>query len=108
MAFTYENVIPPLIENTIMQKRLRDGIDYQYTIRPAEGYVLHDNAMDYPLFDDNGDLTGEIVQIFTEGTCSCAANYDFATNPREFFTRPISEVPSENIHGGGDSDHEIM
>lgn len=99
-TITNGNYVTAQIANTTQLEKLRNGVLYGYAIAPVEGYVLHDNAMDYPLFDDNGNETGEIVQVFTEGTCTCAASYDFTANPREFFTRLKSEVPADNIHGG--------
>lgn len=116
MAVTYEDVTPPIIANTIMKKRLYDGVFKQYTIKPIEGYVLHDNTLDYqtadpetgePLFDENGNEL--ITQGFASGEKTCAATYNFVTNPREFFTVPESSVPADQIFGGGGSnDHEVM
>lgn len=110
MAFTYEDVIPPLIENTTMQKRLRDGVDYQYLITPNEGFVLHDARMDEPVYDmETGEETGEVVKIYRTSTATCAANYDFTENPWEFYTVPADSVPADDIHGvGGNTDHETM
>lgn len=88
---TYEDVIPPIIENTIMRKRYYDGVFRLYTIAPAEGYVLHDNTYDYI------DLDGNLVICYRMSEGTCAANYDFVTNPREFYAVPENEVPADQI-----------
>lgn len=107
MANTREDVVPSLIENTTMQKLLRDGVHIQYTIKAIEGYVLHDKVGDWTEMDE---MTGEEIlkEAFFTGTCSCAASYDFEANPREFYAIPESSVPADQIFGGVDNDHEIM
>jgi hypothetical protein len=95
MAYTYEDVIPTKIENTTMQKRLLNGVHRTYLITPNEGYILHDNIDEYE------DEFGERTLHFARGTCSCAANYDFDANPREFYAIPESEAPENAyIYGG--------
>lgn len=108
MAFTYEDVNPTLIANTVMQKRLRDGVDYQYRITPADGYVLHDKALDAydGGYTEEGEPIGNLILGFTTGTCTVAASYDFTANPREFYAAPSDTVPEDQIFGGG-GDHEI-
>lgn len=115
MAYTYEDVIPPIIENTIMQKRLLNGTHRSYTIKAIDGYVLHDNTLDYqssdpitgePLFDEDGNPL--ITLGYATGTKTCAASYDFVANPREFYAVLENSVPADSIFGGGDSDHEVM
>lgn len=107
MAYTYEDVIPTLIENTTMQKRLLNGVHRTYMITANEGYVLHDKALDFvESWDENGDPI--TTQGYTTATCTCAAAYDFAANPREFYAVPADSVPADQIFGGGDSDHEVM
>lgn len=104
MAYTYEDVIPSIITNTIMRKRLRDGVHTTYTIEPADGYVLHDNLLDIIHPED----TGLGTQLgYTTGTCTCVASYDFTVNDREFYAVPRDTVPKNQIFGGGDNDHEI-
>lgn len=106
MTITYEDVIPTLIPNTTMQKRLYDGVHKQYVIYPVDGYVLHDSGRDWT--EEDPETGNEIVvRGYTRGQASCGANYDFATNPREFYAVPESEVPADHIFGGG-NDHEIM
>ena len=103
-VYTYEDVNPTLIENTTMQKRLRNGTHIQYTVTPNDGFVLHDADLD---FTNPEDLEA-VVQGYTTGTCSCSASYDFEANPREFFAVLRTSVGEDQIFGGGDSDHEIM
>lgn len=114
MAITYEPVNPSLIENTIMQKRLSDGVHRTYTIKAVDGYVLHDNANDWQGVDENGmplfDENGEPVMVlgYSIGTVTCAANYDFVANPRDFYAVPVDSVPADQIFGGIDNNHEVM
>ena len=102
MAFTYEDVTPTLIPNTNMRLRLRDGVPYQYLISASEGYVLHETGYDYP------DMNDETIihKGYTVGTVSCSVNYDFETNPREIYAVLRTDVPADDIFGGGN--HEIM
>ena len=107
MTYTYEDVIPSLIENTTMQKRLRDGVHTTYTIKANEDYVLHDNTMDWTEIDQ---LTGEetLYLGYAIGTKSCGANYDFVANPREFYAVLRSSVPAYQIFSGVNNNHELM
>lgn len=120
--FTYEDVNPTLIPNTTMQKRLNNGIHIQYLITPNEGYVLHDNTYDYPIFDEFDNETTVLGYRTTTGTV--AAAYDFSTTEmideagntvlaygnRQFYTKLANDVPENQIFGGGNNgnDHEIM
>lgn len=99
---TYEDVIPPIIENTVMRKRFLDGVFLVYTIAPAEGYVLHDNTYDYE------DLDGNLVICYRRSEGTCAANYDFEVNSRGFYAVLASEVPADQIFENPGSDHEVM
>lgn len=113
-VYTKEDVIPSLIENTTMYKNLRDGVHTTYVIEAVEGYVLHDKVLDWeawdnelnmPMLDENGNPV--MVLGYATGSCSCAANYDFITNPREFYAVPENSVPADQIFGGGDdNEHE--
>lgn len=104
----------PIIENTTMQIYTNNnGEDETYRIKAVDGYVLHDKGRDFPAtdefgndaYDENGDLI--MLQGFTRATASCSINYDFEANPREFFTKPESDVPADQIFGVGNN-HEIM
>ena len=100
-TITYENVNPPLIENTVMQKVLRDGVHRTYYITPAAGYVLHDKN-----YDDT--TVTPVVLGYRTSTASVAASYDFTANPREFYAVPADSVPADQIFGGVNNDHEVM
>lgn len=99
------DVIPTLIENTTMQQRVKDGVPYTYRITPVDGYVLHDNTVDYT--DINHDTMEEIPKLgYKRGTATCAASYDFVANPREFYAVPEDSVPADQVFGGNNNDHE--
>lgn len=109
MAFTYEDVATTLVENTTMRIRLRDGVPYQYLITPNENYVLHDNTYDYIELDADGNpIEDTRVLGYRTSTASCAYAYDFTVNPRGFYAVLRSEVPENQIFGGGDNNVEIM
>lgn len=107
MAYTYEDVIPTIIPNTTMQKMLLDGVHRSYVIAPIDGYVLHDKNRDWTDIDYD-TMAETIILGFTTGTATCAASYDFTANPREFYAVLRSEVPENQIFGGGDINHEVM
>lgn len=96
--YTYEDVVPTLIENTTMKKMFINGVHRTYNIAPIDGYVLHDNAGNWQVQDE---ITGEWheVEAYYRGMCSCGASYDFATNPREFYAVPANTVPENQIFG---------
>lgn len=96
--YTYQDVIPAMIENTSMQIAYKDGVPYRYQITPVSGYVLHDKTYDYPVYNpDTGE--DEIVLGYRTSTASVPYNYDFTANMYEFYTVPASEVPLEQIMG---------
>lgn len=106
-VITYEEVNPSLIANTTMVKGLVDGVHRNYRISPIDGYVLHDKANDWTTIDPV--TNEEVINLgYSRGTVSCAANYDFVANPREFYAVPESSVPADQIFGGTDNDHEVM
>ena len=100
MATVYEDVIPPIIENTVMQKGIYNGVHNRYYISPAEGYVVHDNRLDTHVLDENLMETGEIILGYSEGTKSVPASYDFVANPFEIYAVPRNSVPADQIFGG--------
>lgn len=122
MAYSYEDLIPSLIPNTTMQKRLFDGVLRSYLIYPCDGYVLHDNALDIEETDEYGVPTGRVIFGYYPIQRSCGFNYDFTPvtvtdengvthtgyGSREFFARPISEVPTDQIFSLPGNDHEVM
>lgn len=106
--WTYPDVIPSSIENTTMKKGINEnGVHKNYTITPIPGYVLHDKANDYTMPDPE-TMEEVLVLGYARGTVSCGANYDFVANPREFYAVPETDVPADQIFGGGNNDHEVM
>lgn len=99
MAIIYEDVIPSFIENTTIKKALNNGVLSSYRITPNSGYVLHDKGMDEPIYDDEGNETGEVVLGFRTSTAGVGANYDWTENPREFYAVLASSVPEDQIFG---------
>ena len=109
MAYTYEGVIPSLIPNTTMQKRLLNGVHKSYLITPVANYVLHDKELDYVERDEEMMPTGRTIFGYYPTDRSCGASYDFTPvtvtdengvthtgyGSREFFARPTSEVPAD-------------
>lgn len=77
-----------------------------YYIYPLEGYALHDNAYDEPIFDDYGNETGEIVQRFTTAFTTVPATYNFEANPDNIFAVPLSELDEDQLCGVGESEVE--
>lgn len=88
------------IENTVMQEMYIDDTLKGYSIRAAEGYIMHDKNYDTPVLDENYNETGKVILGFRPPalTATVAANYDFTTNPREFYTVLESEKPSETVN----------
>lgn len=108
-TWTYETVTPTPIANVLVERGYSDGVHKIYRLSAIEGYVLHDNGYDMPILDeDTLEETGEVILGYTAGTVSCWYNYDFAANPREFYAVLETEVPADQIFGGGGNDHEIM
>lgn len=89
----YKDVDPVKIENTIMTEVIRDGVHMVTRICPIPGFVLHDNAGNWTDPDD----TNTEYDAYFRGICSCAANYDFITNPREFYAVPEESVPENQV-----------
>lgn len=117
----YETVTPSLVPNTTMRKYINTEGDFvAYRIKPIEGYLLHDKNLDFPEVNWEEQMeTGVILEGYSAAERSCGVNYDFentttidgytAYGGREFFARPESEVPSNQIFGGGNEpEHEIM
>ena len=117
MATVREEINPTLIPNTIMHKRIYNGVHNGYTVKPISGYVLHDQARDWT--DTDMDTMEDVLyRGYTRGEASFGVNYDFdnttiidgytAYGSREFFARPESEAPADQIFGGVGNDHEVM
>lgn len=88
----------PIIENTTMQIYVDgNGVQRVYRITPVDGYVLHDNRLDYPSVEDREI----IIEGYTTGRISVPLDYDFTANPFNLYTKLSSEVPADQIFGGG-------
>lgn len=87
MAWTYETVTPSPIDNTTVEKGFNnDGVFKLYRIQAVEGYVLHDNRVDVPSLDDEGNETGEIEQWFKTGSTTVSASCDFTVRTNGTYT----------------------
>lgn len=111
MAIVYEEMAQPLIANTVMHEGRSDGTLTVYKIKAAEGYVLHDKRGDSPIYDEDGNETGETKPRFRVGTAIVSASYDFdnvvagtyngingviqvqKVGVNEFYAIPDTEVP---------------
>ena len=101
------------IENTTMKQFISDITNelVSYRIYPNEGYVLHDNSYDQPVYDEEmGEETGEIMlgYIPYPAFVTVGYNYDFTANPREIYAVPQDTVPENQIFNNGEPDHEVM
>jgi hypothetical protein len=110
----------PNIANTTITERIINGKLLGYSIDPNEGYVLHDKNYDVEARDEvTHEPTGEILLGYLPYPAGsiCGYTYDFdntttidgytAYGSREFFARPQSEVPENQIFTVG-NDHEVM
>jgi hypothetical protein len=121
MASIYEDVTP-IIPNTTMRLRIVDGNPQTYWIKAVDGYVLHDTNYDTVNYEPTIDPeTGEETFVETHlmgyhtEVVTCSARYEFtpvemqddegnthtAYGSRQFFTRPIGDVPADQIFGIG-------
>jgi hypothetical protein len=99
--YSYVEVNPSIIANTIMLKRLVDGVEKNYLIEPCDGYVLHDANYDtYLEYDEEYNPIGDPILGYRTTRASVTINYDFTANPRQFYAVPESEVPADQIFGG--------
>lgn len=110
MAYTYEEMIPSPLENITVEKAFYNDVHRSYRLRPNEGYVMHDKLCDVTVIDEETLIpTGEILPGYIWSYASVGANYDFVTNPREFYAALETDVPENQIFGGGNNnDHEVM
>lgn len=103
--------VTPIFENTTMQASYNsENVLRTYRISPCEGYVLHSSGLDFPEFDEETMTeTGNTLLGYTRGVVTVPYNYDFEANPRNIFAVLETEVPENQIFGGGDNnDHEVM
>lgn len=83
----------PIIANTTMQQST-----YTYFIKPIEGYVLHDNRKDWTDIVDGEEV---VFEGYSTYGVTVPLSYDFEANPFNLYTKLASEVPSDQIFGGG-------
>ena len=84
MATIYEDIIPPIIENTTMYKVVSNGVHRATRIKPYGGYVLRDNLLDSTKIDEaSPDIVNKIAGYY-RGERSVSADYDFDKNERGF------------------------
>ena len=126
MAYTYEPM-ETIVPHAIMRKAYDNGVFRTYRIKPDFGYVMHDSNYDFieevplldecgdPVYDEYGNLVVEEITRLgyrpTEG--SVGYNYDWtsvemldeagntvtAYGSRQFYCKPIDEVPENQIFG---------
>lgn len=103
------NFVTSEITNATKQELITDDNTlWGYQIKAIDGYVLHDKELDFcpGINEETGDMLPDI-EGYTEGLIHVFRTYDFVANPRNLYTRPKSEVPDNQIFGGGGNDHEI-
>ena len=93
--------VEPIIENTTMKKYVDNNNEERaYLIAPIDGYVLHDSRKDWTDIDQ--ETNEEIIfEGFASGSVSVPITYDFEANPFNLYTKLASEVPADQIFGGG-------
>lgn len=70
-----------MIENTTIEKYTNKRGRSVYFITPNEGFLLHDNRLDYE------DLErGTITKGYTSGSVSVPSNYNFEENKNNIYT----------------------
>jgi len=108
--------MPEILNATITQ--LSSG---GFRVRANEGYVLHDKNRNIEVMDETTMMpTGEILLGYLPYPAACVvpASYDFentkvidgytAYGSREFFARPQSEVPADQIFTNPNPPAEVM
>lgn len=107
--------VTPIIPNTTMQQFVNaNDVATAYKITPNEGYVMHNKGRDFNIYDDYGNVIDR-KQGFTSAPTTCPISYDFtpfemtcdngqtvtAYGTKEYFVIPESEIPADQIFGGG-------
>ena len=126
MAFTYES-IDSFVPNATMRKRFNNGLFTHYMIKPVAGYAMHDIGYDTireeavvdeygnPVYDDYGIPMVSEAPVLGYRTTEGAVGHDYDWTPvemldeagntvtaygeRQFFCKPIDEVPADQIFG---------
>ncbi len=97
--------VEPIIANTTMEKYVNsEGVELVYIIAPIEGYVLHHSGKDFTEIIDGEEV---VKEGFASGSVSVPITYDFTANPYNLYTKLASEVPADQIFGGGNNE-EVM
>lgn len=97
--------VEPIIENTTMTKYVNNNnVALAYFITPIEGYVLHDSRKDWTEGIDGEEV---LKEGFATNGVSVPITYDFEANPFNLYTKLASEVPADQIFGGGNNE-EVM
>lgn len=95
------------LENTIFEAREIDGKIISYIIIPCEGYKLHEITLDESIFDEETMReTGEKKLGFTKAYVTTSASYDFETNPREIYAKPLDYEAVVKVESGNSETEE--
>ena len=103
--------VTPYYENTRQQAYYNNTTNELrfYEIAPVDGYVLHDQTLDTPEFDEElMEETGNILPGYTPGSITVPHNYNFEANPRQIYAVLRTTVPENQIFGVDDKEHEVM
>ncbi len=111
-VWTYEEITPTLIPNTIMHKGFADGVHKIYKIQPNPNYVLHENLLDEEFFDEVTMKKTVVKFCYRPSSVfvTCRAGYDFTAHTvtdengntytaygnRDFFAIPENKEEFEN------------
>lgn len=107
MNFRYED-IETKIANASMRKRILNDSEITYCITPNEEYVLHDKLYDESILDETTmEETGKVILGFRKSTATVPANYDFESNPRQFYAILENEKPIKPVDVSGDTEATI-
>lgn len=95
---SYENILPTLVENTIMHKILVDDVPKTIRISPTDGFVIHDNRLDDYLIDEETEIPeAEPTAGYKSGSVSVRWDYDFVENQNNIYAISRSSVPEDRI-----------
>ena len=81
---------PNLLPNLIIRSKFKDNVLVFYEIYPANGYVLRIPNSDVYHEDENGNLI-LVTPYRTWGGATEFANYDWATNPENYYAELYDE-----------------
>ena len=80
------------LENTIFEAREENGKFLSYRIRPAEGYKLHEVALDEEVYNEETlEATGKMKLGYTKSYVTAGAEYDFEKNERQIYAEEVKE-----------------